>query len=171
MSAILLSYALRPLDGGDDASVVQDAAPLRAQVSGTPQHQHRDPKQHHHHDPKSDDPQFGWQVHDQTLDGKTGRSQPQKMRRPGEQSRAFAAFKRATKKRSCRGGGPLKAASRKMANRSGDAQWGILPSGCISRRAAMQNSWIWGLLLALALCAALAFFLIEVWQLVEFTYR
>ena len=31
------------------------------------------------------------------------------MRRPGEQSRAFAAFKRATKKRSCRGGGPLKA--------------------------------------------------------------
>jgi hypothetical protein len=60
------------------------SAPLRAQASGTPQHQHRDPKQHHHHDPKSDDPQFGWQVHDQTLDGKTGRSEPQKMRRPGE---------------------------------------------------------------------------------------
>jgi hypothetical protein len=40
------------------------SAPLRAQASGTPQHQHRDPKQHHHHDPKSDDPQFGWQVHD-----------------------------------------------------------------------------------------------------------
>jgi hypothetical protein len=34
-----------------------------------------------------------------------------------------------------------------------------------------RDSWIWGLLLAMALCAALAFFLIEVWQLVEFTYR
>ena len=64
-----------------------------------------------------------------------------------------------------------------MANCSGDVQWGLLPSGCISRRqldalkhtrrAAMQNSWIWGLLLALALCAALAFFLIEVSQIVE----
>jgi hypothetical protein len=40
-----------------------------------------------------------------------------------------------------------------------------------TRRAAMQNSWIWALLLAMALCAALAFFLIEVWQLVEFVYR
>ena len=40
-----------------------------------------------------------------------------------------------------------------------------------TRRAAMQNSWIGGLLLAMALCAALAFFLIEVWQLVEFIYR
>ena len=30
--------------------------------------------------------------------------------------------------------GPLKAPSRKMANRSGDARWGILPIGCISRR-------------------------------------
>jgi hypothetical protein len=68
-----------------------------------------------------------------------------------------------------------------MANRSGDAQWGILPSGCISRRqhrrpqahtlAALQTSWIWELLLVLALCAALAFFLIEVWQIVEFVYR
>jgi hypothetical protein len=44
----------------------------RAQASGTPQHQHRDPKQHQHHDPKSDDPQFGPQVHDQILNGKTG---------------------------------------------------------------------------------------------------
>jgi hypothetical protein len=68
-----------------------------------------------------------------------------------------------------------------MANRSGDAQLGILPSGCSSRRqdrrpqtrtlAALQNSWIWELLLVLALCAALAFFLIEVWQIVEFIYR
>jgi hypothetical protein len=33
-----------------------------------------------------------------------------------------------------------------------------------TRRAAMQNSWIWGLLLAMVLCAALAFLLIEVWQ-------
>ena len=40
-----------------------------------------------------------------------------------------------------------------------------------TRRAAMQNSWIWELLLVLALCAALAFFLIEVWQIVEFIYR
>ena len=40
-----------------------------------------------------------------------------------------------------------------------------------TRRAAMQNSWIWALLLAMALCAALAFFLIEVWQIVEFIYR
>ena len=40
-----------------------------------------------------------------------------------------------------------------------------------TRRSAMQNSWIWALLLAMALCAALAFFLIEVWQLVEFVYR
>ena len=40
-----------------------------------------------------------------------------------------------------------------------------------TRRAAMQNSWIWGLLLALALCAALTFFLIEVWQIVEFLCR
>jgi H+/Cl- antiporter ClcA len=31
-----------------------------------------------------------------------------------------------------------------------------------TRRAAMQTSWIWELLLVLALCAALAFFLIEV---------
>jgi hypothetical protein len=30
---------------------------------------------------------------------------------------------------------------------------------------------IWLLLLALALCAALALFLIEVWQIVEFIYR
>jgi hypothetical protein len=30
---------------------------------------------------------------------------------------------------------------------------------------------IWGLLLALALCAALTFFLIEVWQIVEFINR
>jgi hypothetical protein len=30
---------------------------------------------------------------------------------------------------------------------------------------------IWGLLLALALCASLAFFLIEVWQIVEFINR
>jgi hypothetical protein len=82
-----------------------------------------------------------------------------------------------------------------MANRSGNAQWGILPSGCsgrgralltdggyaFSRRqhrrpqahtlAALQNSWIWELLLVLALCAALTFFLIEVWQIVEFIYR
>ena len=36
---------------------------------------------------------------------------------------------------------------------------------------ALQNSWIWELLLVLALCAALAFFLIEVWQIVEFIYR
>jgi hypothetical protein len=35
----------------------------------------------------------------------------------------------------------------------------------------LQNSWIWELLLVLALCAALAFFLIEVWQIVEFIYR
>jgi hypothetical protein len=35
----------------------------------------------------------------------------------------------------------------------------------------MQNSWIWALLLAMALCASLAFFLIEVWQIVEFVYR
>jgi hypothetical protein len=35
----------------------------------------------------------------------------------------------------------------------------------------MQNSWIWALLLAMALCAALAFFLIEVGQIVEFIYR
>jgi hypothetical protein len=35
----------------------------------------------------------------------------------------------------------------------------------------MQNSWIWGLLLAFALFAALTFFLIEVWQIVEFIYR
>jgi hypothetical protein len=35
----------------------------------------------------------------------------------------------------------------------------------------MQNSWIWALLLALALSASLAFFLIEVWQIVEFLYR
>jgi hypothetical protein len=48
------------------------SAPLRAQASGTPQHQHRDPKQHQHHDPKSDDRQFGSQVHDQILNGKTG---------------------------------------------------------------------------------------------------
>ena len=40
-----------------------------------------------------------------------------------------------------------------------------------TRRAAMQNSWIWALLLAMALCASLAFFLIEVWQIVEFIYR
>ena len=40
-----------------------------------------------------------------------------------------------------------------------------------TRRAAVQKSWIWGLLLALALCAALAFLLIEVWQIVEFIYR
>jgi hypothetical protein len=33
-----------------------------------------------------------------------------------------------------------------------------------TRRAAMQTSWIWALLLAMALCASLAFFLIEVWQ-------
>ena len=39
-----------------------------------------------------------------------------------------------------------------------------------TRRAAMQNSWIWALLL-MALCASLAFFLIEVWQIVEFIYR
>jgi hypothetical protein len=84
--------------------------------------------------------------------------------------------------------GTTKDPSRKLANRSGDAQWGILPSGCsrrgralFSRRqhrrpqthtlAALQNSWIWELLLVLALCAALAFFLIEVWQIVEFIYR
>ena len=35
----------------------------------------------------------------------------------------------------------------------------------------MQNSWIGALLLAIALCASLAFFLIEVWQVVEFVYR
>ena len=40
-----------------------------------------------------------------------------------------------------------------------------------TRRSAMQNSWIWALLLAMALCAALAFFLIEVWQIVEFICR
>jgi hypothetical protein len=71
-----------------------------------------------------------------------------------------------------------------VANSSGDAQWGILPRllAVVShdanidalkhtRRAAMQNSWIWALLLAMALCASLAFFLIEVWQIVEFVYR
>jgi hypothetical protein len=35
----------------------------------------------------------------------------------------------------------------------------------------LQNSRIWELLLVLALCAALTFFLIEVWQIVEFIYR
>ena len=39
------------------------SAPLRAQASGTPQHQRRDPKQHKHHDPKPDHRQFGWPVH------------------------------------------------------------------------------------------------------------
>ena len=42
-----------------------------------------------------------------------------------------------------------------------------------SRAAGRRNRMrrIWLLLLALALCAALAFFLIEVWQIVEFIYR
>ena len=40
-------------------------------------------QQHQRRDPKSGDRQFGWQVHDQTLDGKTGESEPQKMKRPG----------------------------------------------------------------------------------------
>ena len=103
------------------------------------------------------------------------------MRRPGEQSRAFAAFKRATKKRSCRGGGPLKGQVERwpivLAMRNGEYYLEIVSHDANidalkhTRRAAMQNSWIWGLLLALALCAALTFFLIEVWQIVEFIYR
>ena len=51
--------------------------PLAKDVVRNATHQHRDPKPHHHHDPKSDDPRFGWRLHDQTLDGKRGERQPQ----------------------------------------------------------------------------------------------
>jgi hypothetical protein len=66
VSAILLSYVLRPLDGGDDASVVQDAI-LRHYRRRRQEHQ-----QHQQRDPKSGDRQFGSQVDDQILNGKTG---------------------------------------------------------------------------------------------------
>jgi hypothetical protein len=56
--------ACLPRSSTDTCSATR-SAPLRAQASGTPQHQRRDPKQHQHRDPKSDDRQFGWQVHDQ----------------------------------------------------------------------------------------------------------
>jgi hypothetical protein len=64
-------------------------------------------QQHQHRDPKSGDRQFGSEVHDQILNGRTGEatSENEKAR---EQPRAFAAFK-GPRKRSCRGRGPLKA--------------------------------------------------------------
>jgi hypothetical protein len=53
--------------------------------------------------------------------------------------------------------------------RQGDSLGRPARSRAARRRNRMRR--IWELLLVLALCASLPFFLIEVWQIVEFIYR
>ena len=51
--------------------------PLRDQLM-SPTGARASGQQHQHRDPKSGDRQLGWQVHDRTLDGKTGEWGPPK---------------------------------------------------------------------------------------------